>query len=44
MTFAAVIYEVVDGVAWVTLNRPQVLNAYSVQMRARHRLPPRQRT
>src|SRR5207237_521935 len=33
MTFATVIYEVVDGVAWVTLNRPQVLNAYSVQMR-----------
>src|SRR5439155_17388285 len=33
MTFATIMYEVVDGVAWVTLNRPQVLNAYNMQMR-----------
>jgi enoyl-CoA hydratase/carnithine racemase len=31
--FETVIYKVVDRVGYVTLNRPQVLNAYSVQMR-----------
>jgi len=33
MTFATVLFEVEDHVAWVTLNRPNVLNAYNVQMR-----------
>ena len=31
--FEAVIYEKKDNVAYVTLNRPQVLNVYNVQMR-----------
>ena len=33
MTFSTVLFEVEEQVAWVTLNRPEVLNAYSVQMR-----------
>ena len=31
--FATVLFEKRDGIAWVTLNRPRVLNAYNVQMR-----------
>ena len=31
--FKTLIFEKVDGVATVTLNRPEMLNAYSVQMR-----------
>ncbi|MEE9285885.1 MAG: enoyl-CoA hydratase/isomerase family protein [Dehalococcoidia bacterium] len=31
--FETILLESADGVAWVTLNRPQVLNAYNVQMR-----------
>ena len=33
MSFDAVIYEKRDGVAYVTLNRPQALNAINVQVR-----------
>lgn len=33
MSFETVIYEKRDDVAYVTLNRPEVLNVYSVQMR-----------
>ena len=32
-SFETVIYEKVDSIAYVTLNRPQVLNAYNVRMR-----------
>ena len=32
-SFETVIYEKVDKIAYVTLNRPQVLNAYNVRMR-----------
>ena len=32
-SFETVIYEKVDNIAYVTLNRPQVLNAYNVRMR-----------
>jgi enoyl-CoA hydratase len=32
-TFDAVIYEKEDSIAYVTLNRPKVLNAYNIQMR-----------
>jgi len=31
--FKALIYEKKDGIAYVTLNRPQLLNIYNVQMR-----------
>src|ERR1700731_3443962 len=31
--FSTVIYEKRDGVAWVTLNRPEKFNAYNVAMR-----------
>lgn len=31
--FETVIYEKQDGIAYITLNRPQALNAYSVKMR-----------
>ena len=33
MTFETVAYEKRDSVAWLTLNRPTVLNAYNLQMR-----------
>ena len=33
MSFQTVLYEKDDGLAWVTLNRPERLNAYNVQMR-----------
>lgn len=33
MSFGTIRYEKEDSVAWVVLNRPQVLNAYNVQMR-----------
>ena len=31
--FKTLIYEKKDAVAYVTLNRPEALNAYSIQMR-----------
>ena len=31
--FATLIYEKKDGIAWVTLNRPETLNAVNLQMR-----------
>lgn len=31
--FATVLFEKRDGIAWVTLNRPRMFNAYNVQMR-----------
>jgi enoyl-CoA hydratase/carnithine racemase len=33
VTFETVVYEKRDSVAWLTLNRPAVLNAYNLQMR-----------
>ena len=31
--FATLVYEKKDGIAWVTLNRPETLNAVNLQMR-----------
>jgi enoyl-CoA hydratase/carnithine racemase len=33
MTFRTLLYEKTDSVAWITLNRPRVLNVYNIQMR-----------
>lgn len=33
MNFSTVVFERSGNVAWITLNRPQVLNAYNIQMR-----------
>jgi enoyl-CoA hydratase len=32
-SFETLIFEIKDGVAWVTLNRPAALNTYNIQMR-----------
>lgn len=32
-SFETVTFEILDSVAWITLNRPRVLNAYNIQMR-----------
>ena len=31
--FETIIYEKLDGIGYATLNRPQALNAYNLQMR-----------
>src|SRR5579872_4959381 len=33
MAFATLEFETSDRVAWITLNRPRVLNAYNIEMR-----------
>lgn len=33
MSFETVLYEKLDAVAWITLNRPDVLNTYNLRMR-----------
>jgi len=33
VSFQTVLYEKTDGIAWLTLNRPERLNAFNVQMR-----------
>lgn len=33
LAFGTVVYEKADAVAWVTLSRPEVLNAYNLRMR-----------
>ncbi len=33
MTFQTLLYEKRDALGWITLNRPEVLNAYNVRMR-----------
>lgn len=32
-SFETVVFEIRDSAAWITLNRPRVLNAYNIQMR-----------
>jgi len=34
--YETILYEEVDGVAWVTLNRPEVLNAFNFRMQAEY--------